>query len=544
LGFQEDSQSLSRAQSRVYDSLSDTGWIVDADGYWFLTPEGEQELARLSTIQQGVAEGSENIKISDDKSIVTISVDGKDRFILQPAEGHKPKTYGGRACKYWTIYDIERKKTRKNPAIGMPSKNQAIAHVKKLVRLENKSQQAVKEGEGFDQEAGIGLDGKSFKFKIRNLVAFAENYPVNKIDPNQFADQIAGREEDNAQSMARAEKADLQYPIIVVKRQNGQLWIADGTHRAHKAILNKLPSIKARIIPIKDMSSFAAKQSVKEGSLADAAKHVKKGALHKQEHIPLDKKIGATKLKSLKAHGTPLERKRANFALNIQGIKEGWKDNLGNAAKVAAIAGGAIGLGVGADYLDKKTPHVNINGEEIRIAPNKGAGSIPPSAEIVTGKDGKKYYVYQYRGSMKQPGHTFATPVDEDAVTDPEHDMKPHSNYTAIDHLMKYLAAKHHITPEELHDKFVNKHHMIPDEWIKDKPMSENDFDDSYDSGVRFDYDEHTARMARLKQKALASQKLKAQGKKPEARLNPKTGKYYVDFTAGPDYVDEDPFRG
>ena len=57
LGFQEDSQSLSRAQSRVYDSLYDAGWIVDADGYWLLTPEGEQELARLSTIQQGVAEG-------------------------------------------------------------------------------------------------------------------------------------------------------------------------------------------------------------------------------------------------------------------------------------------------------------------------------------------------------------------------------------------------------------------------------------------------------------------------------------------------------
>jgi len=70
LGFQEDSQSLSRAQSRVYDSLYDAGWIVDADGYWLLTPEGEQELARLSTIQQGVAEGSEHydgIEISMEK---------------------------------------------------------------------------------------------------------------------------------------------------------------------------------------------------------------------------------------------------------------------------------------------------------------------------------------------------------------------------------------------------------------------------------------------------------------------------------------------
>ena len=103
--------------------------------------------------------------------------------------------------------------------------------------------QGVAEGSGFDQEAGIGIDGKSFKFKIRDLVALADNYPVTKINPQQFSKQIADRDEDSTQSMARAEKADLQYPIIVVKRQNGQLWIADGTHRAHKAILNKLPSI-------------------------------------------------------------------------------------------------------------------------------------------------------------------------------------------------------------------------------------------------------------------------------------------------------------
>jgi predicted nucleotidyltransferase len=124
----------------------------------------------------------------------------------------------------------------------------------------------VAESEGFDQEAGIGIDGKSFKFKIRDLVAFAKKYPVTKVDPNQFADQIAGREEDPKQSMARAEKADLQYPIIVVKRKNGQLWIADGTHRAHKAILNKLPSINARIIPVEDMTPFAVKQGVAEGT--------------------------------------------------------------------------------------------------------------------------------------------------------------------------------------------------------------------------------------------------------------------------------------
>jgi len=54
-------------------------------------------------------------------------------------------------------------------------------------------------------------------------------------------------------------------------------------------------------------------------TMSQAAKTVKKGALHKQEGIPQDKKIGTAKLKSLKKSGTPLEKKRANFALNIQG---------------------------------------------------------------------------------------------------------------------------------------------------------------------------------------------------------------------------------
>ena len=142
-----------------------------------------------------------------------------------------------------------------------------------IKKLKSKlGEEGVAEGSGFDQEAGIGIDGKSFKFKIRDLVALADNYPVTKIDPQQFSKQIAGRDEDSTQSMARAEKADLQYPIIVVKRQNGQLWIADGTHRAHKAIMHKLPSINAKIIPIKDMAPFDVDQGVAEGSLNEIYK--------------------------------------------------------------------------------------------------------------------------------------------------------------------------------------------------------------------------------------------------------------------------------
>jgi len=105
LGFQEDSQSLSHAQSRVYDSLYDAGWIVDADGYWFLTHEGEQELARLSTIQKGVVEGKSNtipkigINVRNDKDIdyASLIVDGKKKYESRKTDSLRPyvgKTVG------------------------------------------------------------------------------------------------------------------------------------------------------------------------------------------------------------------------------------------------------------------------------------------------------------------------------------------------------------------------------------------------------------------------------------------------------------------
>lgn len=40
IDFQEDSNSMSRAQSRVYDSLADTRYIIDDDGYWYITQDG------------------------------------------------------------------------------------------------------------------------------------------------------------------------------------------------------------------------------------------------------------------------------------------------------------------------------------------------------------------------------------------------------------------------------------------------------------------------------------------------------------------------
>ena len=49
----------------------------------------------------------------------------------------------------------------------------------------------------------------------------------------------------------------------------------------------------------------------------------KPGALHKQMGIPEGQKIPEKKLKAAEAHGTPLEKKRANLADTLKHLDKG-----------------------------------------------------------------------------------------------------------------------------------------------------------------------------------------------------------------------------
>jgi methylphosphotriester-DNA--protein-cysteine methyltransferase len=64
--------------------------------------------------------------------------------------------------------------------------------------------------------------------------------------------------------------------------------------------------------------------------------------------------------------------------------------------------------------------------------------------------------------------------VTEDAVEDLEKDLKNPHSYDAIDHMMQTIAREQDITPKQLHDRFVEKHGITPDEWIKEKQVNEN----------------------------------------------------------------------
>ena len=182
--------------------------------------------------------------------------------------------------EFWSEYHVAKSKKRSNKDLttGISSADYAAKYpdspgLKFMNRTDLEEavglgKQGVAEGEGgLGQVAGIGINGKQFNFSIKDLIAKAQNYPIKKLNPQLFVKQLADRHEDPKQTAARAQAADLQYPIIVVQDGN-TLMIADGTHRAQKAIMNKLPSINAYVIPVEDMAEFS-KQGVAEGEGID-----------------------------------------------------------------------------------------------------------------------------------------------------------------------------------------------------------------------------------------------------------------------------------
>ena len=95
-------------------------------------------------------------------------------------------------------------------------------------------------------------------------------------------------------------------------------------------------------------------------------------------------------------------------------MKEGWKD----VAKVGAALGVAGGLGVAGKYADDHAQRVQIGNNQAYLITDPSAGTIPPTAKIVTGADGKQYKVWIKGGEPRTAStkRMFATPVKEDKI--------------------------------------------------------------------------------------------------------------------------------
>ena len=98
-------------------------------------------------------------------------------------------------------------------------------------------------------------DGEYRVADIFNLVQTLNrpvvNFPIddllNNLEPSPEDEEDSDTYPGSTALNERAAKADLQYPIIIIKYPDGY-WIADGVHRLHKAVELKHKTIKAYVL--------------------------------------------------------------------------------------------------------------------------------------------------------------------------------------------------------------------------------------------------------------------------------------------------------
>ena len=133
--------------------------------------------------------------------------------------------------------------------------------------------------ESVDKTAGVWdtnekfKDGSDFKikFKVSDIIDLAKNTPVKEIDPKSIKYNFSGRQDsDPSKTKERVMKADLSYPIIVVKNKAGKIFaMLDGTHRLEKALNLGLDKIKTKILDKEDLIQFKTNKLKENIKLTD-----------------------------------------------------------------------------------------------------------------------------------------------------------------------------------------------------------------------------------------------------------------------------------
>jgi len=125
--------------------------------------------------------------------------------------------------------------------------------------------------------------------------------------------------------------------------------------------------------------------------------------------------------------------------------------------------------GVAENFADGKVKGKSRPGR-VKAAGASCAGSVTDlraKAKKYSGEKGKMYHwCANMKGGKKK--------ANEDSVEDLEKDLKDPHSYDAIDHMMQTVAKNHKITPSKLHDRFIEKNKVSPDDWAKKQGVAES----------------------------------------------------------------------
>ena len=88
------------------------------------------------------------------------------------------------------------------------------------------------------------------KVTLINLLDATEDIPVKNIPVDKIKSKLLTWDDDDKE-VAKIEKANLQYPILIFVDDDGKfISIIDGHHRA---VIRNLKTIKAKLIPINSL---------------------------------------------------------------------------------------------------------------------------------------------------------------------------------------------------------------------------------------------------------------------------------------------------
>ena len=96
-------------------------------------------------------------------------------------------------------------------------------------------------------------DGKLVKVTLSDLLTFSEDVPVSELNVKDLESIALHKNKTDEETLKNIQKANLEYPILVLNKPSGKKSILDGHHRLQKAIVNKIPKIKAKVLNISDM---------------------------------------------------------------------------------------------------------------------------------------------------------------------------------------------------------------------------------------------------------------------------------------------------
>ena len=96
-------------------------------------------------------------------------------------------------------------------------------------------------------------DGKTIKVTISDMFKFSKDVPVTELNVADLESIALHKTKTDKETLTNIQKANLEYPILVLNKSNGKRSILDGHHRLQKAIANKIPKIKAKVLNLSDM---------------------------------------------------------------------------------------------------------------------------------------------------------------------------------------------------------------------------------------------------------------------------------------------------